>query len=585
MAKIVCVDGSVINYGGDEFPDLEVREYSEDVLRRVSNRLARSTEDFAGTTDNPSASPYDLMECMEIMRDFVCEYTLYSFANYFDSHVSSYCSNGRYTVTNRYVNWTTKGKYIYVYATRRNSPMLMKIDAYTGEIIHHAPVDERWNKLFAFSRQPVFCVETGETDPDKLVWTSGALIMPILDRGQYISRDFLAGYNIYECPDCGRLLLNGYNTRRVYDYALGEDVDMCECHSHEWFFCDWHRRYEMHTEIHRVEGNWYCDDAYSQLSITTCPRCGAEILSNNLRTFTDYDGTSTEVCRDCYASLMRGRIDWDNVTGRLNYSTKPRPVFFDKDGHSLMCREPLSFGIEDELDQAHMDDPDSYYADEAAREIMQKYRGEFYCKYDGSLEGGSEQVSMPHSIEAFEAFDWDGMFEIARDNNLAPNSTCGMHVHINRGGLGDTHTEQKRTAAKIAMVMDMKRDFFFDLSLRENRYDFDHWAGSSALHNSWEYYLSRPCYAYDRLDNAGYRYRAVNFTNSNTLEIRIFAATDERIIALANINVVYALVRLCKKTSMANLYNMSNEDLCAALIKYAHNKDAVKELLDRANLL
>lgn len=590
MAKFISVDGTVNTIVHPDYVGTEIHEYGTDTLRRVANRLSRSTYDFASTTSNVGAYPYKLEDCMEIVRDFIMEYHIYLGDGYgaraYNPHVSTYVADGKCTLGSRYIAFTLRGKYYYVYANRRNNPIIMKIDSTTGEIVHHAPVDERWDKLYEYSLYPIYCVETGETDPDKLVWIGGSNGLPIVDMGQYISVDFLAEHGVSICPDCGAPMVSAYTYHDVYDYIQGDYVDVCRCHAHETTFCDGHHRREINAgEYHHVDDGYFCDEAYANMNTFTCS-CGRETQSP--RTYVDeITGATTDMCPTCYRNAMRGRIDWDNVSGLLSYGTKPRITFFDKDGASLTCREPLSIGIEDELDQAHECDSDqsSSAPDRAARAIMRKFRGEIYCKYDGSLEYGCESVTMPHSIEAYESFDWDALFKITSDNNLLPNSTCGFHAHINNGGLGDTRTEQKRTAAKLAMVMDLHRDLFFQISLREERYDFDHWAGTSALEGRWEYYISRPCAACDYLYDRGYRYRAVNFTNDNTIEIRIFAATNERDIALANINVVYALVRMCKKTSMKSLYEMSSDDLCANLIKYAHNKDAVKKLLVEADVI
>lgn len=209
-----------------------------------------------------------------------------------------------------------------------------------------------------------------------------------------------------------------------------------------------------------------------------CENCGKLILKPNI------------ACNDCRFSII------------LNYSTKPEPIFRKLKNETTKSY----FGWEWEVESKHN-------PKDIARIANQTGNGLFYCKHDGSIRNGCEIVTHPMTYNYFrrnskmfqEMFD---KIKKAGGHSLDMDNT-GVHVHISREAFdGADHM------INFARCISQAIDYSEFISLRKGtRYAHYKKNSTSDIKKELEGSVSRD------------RYRAVNFCNRNTLEVRIYKGT------------------------------------------------------------
>lgn len=167
----------------------------------------------------------------------------------------------------------------------------------------------------------------------------------------------------------------------------------------------------------------------------------------------------------------------------------------------------LFMGVELETEEAAglLDD---WYA--SAREDFDAPRF-VYAKRDGSLsDEGVEFVTMPATLGAFrKAWPWDAFAELNKNGARSWYHECGLHVHVSRSAF-----DNPQHLARFVLLQYRNRRECVALAGR----DSDQWA-------SWDTseLLERgalPDFVKGKRDGA--RYRALNFTNYATVELRYF---------------------------------------------------------------
>ncbi len=315
------------------------------------------------------------------------------------------------------------------------------------------------------------------------------------------------------CPSCLELLytacdgcgsLHHIDTSRVVhdtDQVLcpscaGELATECEC-CHEIFSAST-RFIRDHAGVLRCPG---CAEDYGE-----CRRCGRHF---------HYDDLTEDDCGDLVCWQCANGID---RRGIHNYYFKPAPKFHrhpDEDEHSLV------FGIELEMDGC---DPEA-----AIKRITSKVGEDWlYFKHDGSLEEGAELVTHPISPRVIFSDEgramWDHICGSARAEGMRSHDarTCGLHVHVNRDffGCGDA----KRDIAEYKLLTLMDRFFEPMVIFSRRRPDqIGHWAQHLPLPKTADSWIASAKSA-SRLSK-GTRYYALNTTNAETIEFRIFRGT------------------------------------------------------------
>lgn len=282
-----------------------------------------------------------------------------------------------------------------------------------------------------------------------------------------------------------------------------------------------------------------CADANFQ----TCNHCGYTVSPSGISmedgnlTICDNCEDNYRVCYGCsniveyedaYYSERRGEYfcvncypeDSDRIQHYCNYQVDP-----DKDYvfRNMPDEEDvtLHFGIELEVDYG--DD-----RNELANDLFEKIEDAdslIMCKEDGSLDDeGLEIVSYPCSFRfMIEKFPFEEIAGICQKNNYKSHdtSTCGMHIHISRIGLGESSDDQDLAIAKMMVLFDRFWEKIVTFS-RRTQSQLDHYAqkmdtgievGDSEETAKTKSKRSRRNYN---------RYKAINIMNQHTVEFRVF---------------------------------------------------------------
>lgn len=278
------------------------------------------------------------------------------------------------------------------------------------------------------------------------------------------------------------------------------------------------------------------DDSY------TCDYCGIALPSHD--TFTlGYDNTycetcyedNTEYCDDCEDRFPAGHMEECQVGVKLrirNYSYKPEPDFkwiveVDGDLSDNRTFQGTPFlGMELEVEV------EDYIG--SALDVVESAFGRLaYCKEDGSIEHGFEIVTHPMTLAAHKRLvDWNFGSELSRLGVRSWNTrTCGLHVHISRSAF----------RGKVHMLM--FQHLFINNEIEMSRLagrNSERWASFSGVRDVMHKRMKNPRHYAEN------RYEAVNMTNDDTLEIRIFRGSlrAERVLmALELVEAAYQYTR------------------------------------------
>ena len=279
-------------------------------------------------------------------------------------------------------------------------------------------------------------------------------------------------------------------------------------------------------DYRELDGEILCSDCLDDY-ITVCDCCGTRIWSE------DAEGDDyTSLCRQCYDyhytrfeecdALIHNDDAYEYDDGyffhecyqniRKNaaiheYGYKPTPIFYGDSNRY--------FGVELEIDGAGKDDD---YAEELL-DIANMREDHVYIKTDGSLDDGMEIVTPPMSLEYHKDFCWEDIMHhaIRLGYRSHQTSTCGLHIHVNRDSLGESHEEQDEVISSILYFVEHHWNEILKFS-RKTEYNMNRWAARYGYENS-------PKAIMDKAKKNYGRYVAVNLCNYHTIEFRLFRGT------------------------------------------------------------
>jgi hypothetical protein len=169
-----------------------------------------------------------------------------------------------------------------------------------------------------------------------------------------------------------------------------------------------------------------------------------------------------------------------------------------------------------------------------------------HAETDSSVEG-IEFISQPATLDAWRGYFGARMFDYLSDlrsrGYRAASVECGAHVHVSRLAF-----ESRRHLATFAAFFVYNPDFTLAISGRDS---LDQWASTKKWSSERGESLRDAVGGYRR----GYRdrYRAVNLTPTNTVEIRIWAGTDDFARTLGSIEFVAALIEFTRGMSSGDV--------------------------------
>lgn len=293
------------------------------------------------------------------------------------------------------------------------------------------------------------------------------------------------------CSHCGQAFapeqLIPFQDELLCPVCLDERTTVCSCCSERIYKAD-----NSGTDTIPL-----CEDCYDN-HYERCTHCGALIHRRD----TYYRGDDP-YCYDCYHTLPAQGIN--------DYYFKPEPIFYGTGSKRY-------FGVELEIDDGGEFDSNAV----KILNIANSDRELIYCKHDGSLNDGFEIVTHPMTLDFHENnMPWAEIMEEAKKMGYLSHQaeTCGLHVHVNRTTFGNTESEQEAAIARVLYFFEKFWEELLKFSRRTQR-QLDHWAARYG-------YKEKPKDILDHAKghNSAGRYTAVNLTNRDTVEFRMFRGT------------------------------------------------------------
>lgn len=324
------------------------------------------------------------------------------------------------------------------------------------------------------------------------------------------------------CSHCGAEI-----TDDDYEEVNGEIVCM-ECVNNYTCTCDECNELIFTSESYGDEYTTLCSSCYNT-RFTRCSCCDTLLRNEDAFHLDGYD-----YCSECYHDEV------DRNRSIHDYGYKPEPVFY---GDSKRY-----FGIELEIDGAGKD------SDNADEILAIANRGEehIYIKGDGSLDDGMELVTHPMSLDYHKDFQWEEIMKkaISQGYRSHQTSTCGLHIHVNRSSLGETHDEQEDVISRILFFVETHWAELLRFS-RRSEYSMNRWAARYGYEKTGREILDKA-----KKGNNG-RYAAVNLMNWATIEFRLFRGTLKYNTLIAAIELVNEICNLAIHLTDEGITNMS----------------------------
>ena len=338
--------------------------------------------------------------------------------------------------------------------------------------------------------------------------------------GDYICEDcFDAHY--FVCEDCGEIY-NVDDLVEVYDDYGNVVKYVCERCCSDYYCCEDCGRY-FNYDLNYIENYGYvCNDCYSRGDYFQCEEC--------YQYFRCEDGHYSEsmdrwYCNECRANELIS--DYHSHENELEF-------FGDNKKNSIPY-----LGVELEIDKCNNNDECAEYTRDCLPDNF------IYFEYDGSLSEGFENITQPATMEYHYSLKENYQKAFKNAVNMGYRShdtnTCGLHVHFNRDFYRD---DEDLYVTRLLYLVDKFWDNLVKFS-RRDLYDLDRWAkkyesSPEDVVNVWKH--SR--YGLDR-------YQAVNLTNQNTIEFRMFKGTLNIDTFMATLQLCNELITIVKKVSCA----------------------------------
>lgn len=266
----------------------------------------------------------------------------------------------------------------------------------------------------------------------------------------------------------------------------------------------------------------------------------------------------------------------------FNYHSPYRPYLYFVDlFSSCTCEDPdkLYMGVEVEFDTSK---PESQRLSckhdliDRSNEIFGNNTFAYYMK-DGSVRKGLELITQPATFAAHEQLEdqYRQLFTMIKEHGFGSDKfqTCGYHIHFNRSYFSES---PDFFTVKLLYLVEK---FWRDLVLLSRR-DYDRivrWANK---------YNDTPQKVVDNFKGGcchSDRYHAINLTNANTIEFRIYKGTLDVDKFLATMELTRNLIVAAKTKSPGELQRMQFSELITSgrLQKFSqtcHTKKAEEKL-------
>ena len=344
----------------------------------------------------------------------------------------------------------------------------------------------------------------------------------------YDSDCFASRYT--QCDDCGDYFYDD-NMTWVNDC---EKVVCEECLG-GYYYCDCCGHYFSEDETYRDDyGNCICAECFGD-HYEECGHCGHIVRRYDGIEFND--NCDCWLCDDC----------WEDDGDLHDYGHKPIPIFHKADSEYESPSDPLLYmGVELEVDDGY---------DVCC--VRDNYSEEdVYCKEDGSLSSdGFEIVSHPRTLASHKSYSWENVMRTCLSEGYTSHNaeSCGLHVHVNRNFFG-SHEASELNAAKLIILTSKFWDSFM-LPFSRRIASQIHWTRNPASA------ITDSIIPDDTIEDIRNklspmhcdRYYAINITNRNTIEFRLFRGTLKYSTFMATLEFVNGICHWVKNHTLAEV--------------------------------
>ena len=235
------------------------------------------------------------------------------------------------------------------------------------------------------------------------------------------------------------------------------------------------------------------------------------------------------------------------------YSYQPKKFQFHKEEEDIN-ENNLYLGIELEISGLNKLNDNEEDAREILKAIQKDGEDFVYFKHDSSVDG-FEIVFQPHTIKAYNQYDWKGIFSTIRKLGYTNNNKkAGFHVHISRSYFGDTAQQNEALAKLIFLLYKFKTEIEPLAGRKDSEYAIYNTIGLETAKRN-DFYGT--FYWYSK--NSG-KYSAINSQHKDTFEIRIFdgVTNEQRLVDI--LSFIESLCNIVKNTSPTDIAKIRIED-------------------------
>lgn len=373
----------------------------------------------------------------------------------------------------------------------------------------------------------------------------------------------------FQCSDCGKV---GPISEKIELEIDGSVKTICKkCKKENYTECSHchqlsHRSQLIRIEVRSSNGGrkliHCCTNCVSSIA-HRCNNCG-NWFENNIQFHDDCN------CDECY--YRRGEI-----IHPYNYKPEIKPQKAADENDSLLFGTELEIELNIDRDDSSRDweirtnsgNFNVDYKKYIAFHIDNAIPGFFYQKSDGSIHFGMEIVSHPATLEFWHSQEnqIEGLFNFLRSEKCQGDKapSVGMHIHVTRNQMKRVHQNG------FAAFVYSHKDKIENLAGRKSN-SYTKMIPISNLNpeiKEQEQELER------RITHNDDRYSAVNWKNSQTVELRMFQSTLNTHKFLANIEFSHALYYFSKEHSVIECIN---ETSWKSFCSFINEKECYKYL-------
>lgn len=339
---------------------------------------------------------------------------------------------------------------------------------------------------------------------------------------KYVCKDCMDDY--VQCEECGE-----WCSVDDVQWIESEDAYICQdCLDSEFTQCEdcggYHRIDDMYLVTNSYGDDYYiCEHCRDYGDYYRCASCGELFHADDLRY---HEGHDCDYCENCYPYN-------ENIMDYHDFDDW-QPYTIENENESILK------GFELEVSG---DDGD-YVAG-----LLKDVLGDFAVyEEDGSVDG-FEIITNPFSRQYWaknsEKFKKE-VFKILNKYGY-DNCNCGLHVHVNREQLATDDLFSDDVIDNIILIMETFKAELIKFS-RRSRSDLAQWA--SFLTDDGEELVFEEL---KKKKSRKGRYCALNITNSDTVEFRIFKGTLDYNELMATLELVDNIVDIARSNKLDGL--------------------------------